>query len=164
MTTVSWSLLIDFQCCPLGTNPFHFQYTGLRTYVYLVTRHPREISDNVWLRIIQPFDKMSWLSIGICLMLLSITFYISFLIYYKVCPQRLSSKFDLEYVVLRTMFGLTEPDDITSINASSGIGSMQIKSKSNINSYLWQVNYLQCPMLGWHFGFWLFILLTFEVF
>ena len=114
------NFLTDFECCPLGTNPFHFQYTGFRAYTYLVTRHPKEISDNVALRVIEPFDNMSWISIGICLMLLSCTFYASFVIYSKVCPQRRSSKFDLEYLVLRSLFGLSEPDNIKAIDAKSG--------------------------------------------
>ena len=110
----------DFECCPLGTNPFHFQYTGFRAFNYMVTRHPQEISDNVWLRIFQPFDKLSWFFIGISLMSLSFGFYVSFVIYSNICPQRRSQKFDLEYIVLRCLFGFTEPDDLTIINARSG--------------------------------------------
>ena len=116
----------DFECCPLGTNPFHFQYTGFRTFVHLVTRHAREISDNVWFRIIEPFDKGSWIAIGMCLLLLSVVFFASYFIYSKVCPQRIESKLDLEYLMFRSLFGLSEPDEIKSTNTPSGKMSISI--------------------------------------
>ncbi len=119
--TSQYYVILVLKIAPLGTLPFHFHFTGIRTRYYLIGRHPIETT-NPFKSIIKPFDKYSWLANAVSLLALTLALCLLIWIYKWKLPQNVMPNVDLSFVVIRSVFGVTEPDPLPPVDqfASSG--------------------------------------------
>lgn len=93
----------------MGTLPFHIHFTGQRRRFHLITRHAIDTTDFTK-NVIEPFDELSWLAIGLSLLGLTLVSFLIMFVYQKVCPQNTLPYLTKTDVFLKICFGFTEPE------------------------------------------------------
>lgn len=81
--------MLVFKKFPPGLLPFHFHFTGQRTYFYIVSRHPIDTGNKIN-NILDPYDKTLWQAISSSWASLIITV----LVFTKVCIKFQSASND----------------------------------------------------------------------
>ena len=70
-------------------------------------------------RLLDPYDGYSWAGIILSIVFLTTMIVITIKIYQMIQKRDLAPCLDLKFIVLRLLFGVTEPDRITLVNSSS---------------------------------------------
>ncbi len=108
-----WWIFIDLDLdnYPLGTQPFHIHFTGERKHFHLITRHAIDTTDFTK-NVIEPFDKASWIGVGISLTGLTLVSFLTMVIYKNVCPHNTIPNLTKTDVFFKIVFGFTEPEKL----------------------------------------------------
>ena len=131
------NIVIDF--FPLGTFPFTIYNPGLQEDdFYLIARHPIGIfttfhpkafltiylmeldTRRIYTNLVDPFDSTLWTCYGVSILVLTIvTIGTAWIYKHKVCSTVVRADFNLQFLTIRLLFGITEPDRIKIFSRSN---------------------------------------------
>ena len=89
----------------------------------------------IYTNLIDPFDKTLWYFYGFTTLGLAITTYLIVIAYKrKICPAKLNPNCDPNYLLLRMIFGITEPEELIIVSKST------YSTGKNSKHYIWSIS------------------------